>query len=98
MNDQCVFVNTEQNPVKIIRLGYFHVRESLDHKSHVTELCEIFYKHPDAPEYALVSVFNYLSVDVPSALIPAIKQAEQAMQAFRCATKLENYTCEIHNS
>lgn len=32
---------------------------------HFCELCKVFYPHPDAPEYAKVSVLEFLPVKFP---------------------------------
>lgn len=89
---QCVFVNTEQSPTKIKRYGYFKVvKLPFSNEYGVTELCEVFYPHPDAPEHTLVSVFRFLDVEAPKDLTPAIEQANKAILSFRCVTKLSGY-------
>ena len=90
---QCVFINTDQQPVKIKRSGFFHVREEpFSHQKNVTELCEVFYPHPDAPKYALISVFKFLEVgEISHELIPSIEGAEKALKGFRFISKLVAY-------
>lgn len=60
------FVNTEQKPVKIVRKGIFTYGRNLsDNKLYFSELCEVFYPHPDASEDAVISLLEFLPVSCP---------------------------------
>lgn len=84
---QTVFVNTEDKPVKINRLSSFQYSIS-DNKMYVYELCEVFYKHPDAPNDAIVSIYRFLPVEYTKGTESLIKQAIDAHQAISSITTL----------
>lgn len=88
MNMQCVFVNTEQEPTKIKRLGFFRY-EVRGSETFVVEMCEVFYPHPDAPEHAIISVYRWLSVEFTYGTDALIKQVVDAMNAIGKITKLK---------
>lgn len=89
MSIQCCFVNTTEKPVKIVRTGFFDYN-IIDNKMLVYEWCEVYYHHPDAPEYAVVSVYKPMSVEIPHGSDDLIKNAINATKAIRAITKLEN--------
>jgi hypothetical protein len=86
-NMQCVFVNTEQQPLKIKRLNIFEY-SIVDGKMRVNELCEYFYPHPQAPENAIVSVYRWTEVEYIKGTDSLIKQAIDAVTAIGKITKL----------
>ena len=89
MKMQCCFVNTEQKPVKIRRMGMYayskHENDIL-----VSEWCEVFYPHPDAPEDALVSIYRPLPVTHPVGSDKLIVFAINAVMALDSICNLQH--------
>ena len=56
------FVNTNQPPRKIKRLGVFkyYVR---DNKFYLQELCEVYYPHPEAPDEGNIRLLDWFQVE-----------------------------------
>lgn len=82
---QCAFVNTDQPAKRVMRLGMFYYTRGHDGQLVFRELCEIFYPHPDAPDYAEISVYRFLPVSVsPEAEAIAVL----AIDAVRGISKL----------
>lgn len=48
-NEACLFINTDQNPIKIQRMGLFKTVKMGEGRNEFTELCELTYPHPQAP-------------------------------------------------
>lgn len=86
---QCVFVNTEQPPKRIRRLGLL-VASKRDNKIQVSEMCEVFYPHPDAPNDAVVSVYQFISCKVPMGLDTSVLFVCDAMKGFQDHVKLDS--------
>lgn len=87
---QVCFVNTEQKPLKIKRLGLFKC-DKRENKLFVYELCEIFYPHPDAPEDATISLLNFMECVVPIGFGDTIEFTCKGMQGLKSVLKLEYY-------
>ena len=90
MVKQCAFINTEDNPIKIDRLGLFqcHVVDYKSGKLAFSEMCELWYPHPDAPEHAIVSIYRFLSVDILPGTEHLAKQACDAIKGLSKITSL----------
>lgn len=81
---QVCFVNTEQLPKKIRRLGFFKVSGR-----YIAEMCEVFYPHPDAPEDAIVSVFRFLPIGkMPDAFTSTVEFTAASMVGLQSVTEL----------
>lgn len=59
------WINTESLPVKIVRLGIFRYHKT-ENKYSFSELCKVYYRHPQAPDMSVVSLLDWINVDVPS--------------------------------
>ena len=88
MSMQCVFVNTEQMPLRVERKGVFQYSIK-DNRVGVEELCEYFYPHPDAPEHAIVSVFRWTAVDYVFGTEHLITHAIDAVKGIGNITTLK---------
>lgn len=87
-NTHVCFVNTEQEPIKIKRLGLFRYIIK-DSKLILGEFCELFYPHPDAPEDATVSIYRDIEVSYPHGTDSLITHAIDAGSALQRITALK---------
>lgn len=86
---QVCFVNTEQNPVKIERLGIFNYRKTENNSVVFLELCKVFYPHPEAPEHAVVSLLSFMEVENPE------RVKESAVFCIEAMKDLQNIFPEL---
>lgn len=91
MAQQFAFINTEDEPLKIERLGVFSYRR--DHSNHqkvyFSEMCEIWYPHPQAPEHAKVSVYHWLPVKMKLGTEHLAQQCVDAMMGLQKISELK---------
>jgi hypothetical protein len=87
MVKQYVFINTEEEPLAIRRAGAFEYQIRGD-KLLFSELCELDYKHPDAPEDAIITVYRWLDIEVKEGTEVLIKNAIDAVRGIGKITKL----------
>jgi len=84
------FINTEQKPVKIIRMGFFRYTQiQISDKKHISELCEVFYPHPDAPDWAFVSILSFLECEFPNGIADTVNLTMRGMRGFQSVTTLK---------
>ncbi|GEM_PF-5703947 len=92
MSFQCVFVNTEQPPLHVKRLGCFkYISGRKPNEFEFQELCEFTYSHPDAPDDAVVSVYRWVELEITPGTEPLLKQAIEASNAIDKITRLKDY-------
>lgn len=81
-NMQVVFVNTTQRPKSIEKLKLFTYSKDHDGKPIFKELCKVFYPHPEAPEDAIIFVFEFLQVSFPHGFDTTAIQCIDAMKGL----------------
>ena len=81
------FVTANQPPRKIKRLGVFKYI-IVDKKFYVSELCEIWYPHPEAPTEANIQVLDWINVEYPIGTDNLIKSAINAVKDIKAITSL----------
>lgn len=81
------FVNTNQPPRKIKRLGVFRYQFN-EKKFYLYELCEIWYPHPEAPEDANVQLLDWVQVEYVPGTQNLITSAIDAVTDIKSLTEL----------
>lgn len=93
MTTQVCFVNTDQPPTKIVRLGIFDKQQFSMNSNDIVfyELCEIFYPHPDAPNDAVVSLYQWLRVSHTPGTKQTIAFTIEAMKGLQEITEIQTH-------
>jgi hypothetical protein len=81
------FVNTNQTPRKIKRLGVFQY-QIRDKKFYLQELCEVWYPHPEAPTEASVQLLDWIQVEYIPGTQNLISSAIDAVKDIKSLTEL----------
>lgn len=95
MAKSCVFINTTEQPVKIVRQGVFRYGETSNGNIQVAELCQVFYKHPDAPGEAIINMLQWLEVDIQPGTDKLFKMNIEAMGSLTSISKVRFYSESI---
>jgi len=86
-NTLVCFVNTNQPPRKIKRLGVFKYQVD-DKKFYLYELCEVWYPHPEAPTEANVQLLDWFQVEYEPGTRRLIQAAIDAVHDIKAISKL----------
>jgi hypothetical protein len=81
------FVNTNQRPRKIERLGVFKYHIVND-KFYLSELCEVWYPHPEAPDEANIQLLDWINVEYTPGTRKLIENAIDAVKDIGAITTL----------
>ena len=83
------FVNTDDKPRKINRLGLFKCSKIGDRK-YFYEMCEVYYPHPDAPDDGSVMIFDWIEVNINPGTESIIELTINAMSSIDNITNLSS--------
>lgn len=81
------FVNTNQNPRKIRRLGVFKYTET-NNEFTLYELCEVWYRHPEAPNEGNIQLFDWIQVTYELGTKALIRNTINAVNDIKSITEL----------
>lgn len=73
------FVNTDKQPLAVIKLPHFSYIEDASGKMLFSQLHKLIYPHPDNPEYATVSVYSWEEVSINHRMHSVAKLAIDAV-------------------
>lgn len=95
MNKQCVFVNTDQNSISVKNISNFVEFDEFTSNLKLYAVEEITYPHPEAPDYATVSLIRLRLVHTATRTDPAYPALYNLMLAQQGINSISQHLPEL---